>query len=144
MQRLATTLAPVLVVVTACYSPDLAPCSVHCAPNTTCPDDMQCGSDHMCHPPGDTTVCKMTLDIQIEGGGAGTVTSDPAGINCNSNSTGPGCDLMLPLGTPVTLTESHTVGNTFTSWTGDVCDGSTATTCMFTIEMPTTVTATFD
>jgi hypothetical protein len=140
MHRLAA-----LALVTACYSPELAPCSVHCTATATCPADMQCGvTDHMCHPPGDTNVCKMLLDIQIEGNGSGTVVSDPAGINCNSTSSDAGCQLMLGIGTPVTLTESFTAGNTFSGWSGDACDGSTATTCMFTIEMPTTVTARFD
>jgi uncharacterized protein YkwD/uncharacterized protein YhfF len=66
------------------------------------------------------------------GTGMGTVTSNPAGINCGST-----CSYEFNSNTDVTLTASAAAGSTFTGWSGD-CSGTS--TC--TVSMTTTRSAT--
>lgn len=74
--------------------------------------------------------------------GDGTVTSAPAVIDCGvgcTNATG-----MFAEGQTITLTAVPRTGDTFVSWSGGACDGSTAQTCNITIgASATNVTATF-
>ncbi|HEX5375798.1 MAG TPA: hypothetical protein VFW48_06545 [Solirubrobacterales bacterium] len=68
------------------------------------------------------------LAVERLGTGSGTVTSDPAGIDC-----GPDCSESLPEGTKVTLTATPAPGSVFDHWTGGGCTGSgTCTTTMST------------
>lgn len=109
---------------------------------------MICGMQHLCHPADDPEDCPMQIPIAIvvDGNGAGRVTSMPPGIDCTSNSLGPGCeDITFTVGTALRLTATPDPGgNTFTSWSGDACAGSTATECSFTLEQATTIHARFD
>ncbi len=70
------------------------------------------------------------------GGGTGTVTSSPAGIDCGAT-----CEETLPYGTVVTLTAAATSGSTFTMWLGP-CTGTAP--CIVTITSPIAVFASFD
>jgi hypothetical protein len=54
-----------------------------------------------------------TLTVSRAGTGAGTVTSNPAGINC-----GTACAASLSSGTAVTLTATPASGSTFGGWSG--------------------------
>ena len=54
-----------------------------------------------------------TLTVQREGGGAGSVMSDPAGINCGAD-----CSEDYPEGAWVTLTATPADGSVFKRWTG--------------------------
>jgi uncharacterized repeat protein (TIGR02543 family) len=65
--------------------------------------------------------------LQVTVGGSGTVTSNPAGINC----TGGTCSQSYTSGTTVTLTASPASGYAFSGWTG-ACSGS-ATMCTVTM-----------
>ena len=76
------------------------------------------------------------LTIQDKGNGAGTVTSNPSGINC-----GPTCSSTYSAGTKVTLTATAAANSVFTGW-GGACSG--AGSCLVTLNSNTTVTATFD
>jgi hypothetical protein len=68
------------------------------------------------------------LTVERIGTGSGTVTSNPAGIDC-----GPDCTESLPEGTKVTLTATPAPGSVFDHWTGGGCTGSgTCTTTMST------------
>ena len=58
------------------------------------------------------------LSITKSGTGSGTVTSNPAGINCGST-----CSASYSYGTSVTLTVSPSAGSTFTGWSG-ACSGT--------------------
>jgi hypothetical protein len=71
-----------------------------------------------------------------EGGGAGTVTSDPAGISCGQT-----CSADFPSGGRVTLTAVPACGSSFTSWSGGGCSGTGA--CILYPTAATTVTASF-
>jgi len=68
----------------------------------------------------------------------GTVTSDPAGINCKANVTS--CSTKIFSGAKITLTATPSAGRTFVGWTGacsgkDVCsltmDGAKGVSAMF-------------
>ena len=76
-----------------------------------------------------------TLTVSKAGGGTGTVTSNPAGINC-----GPTCAHSFEHGTSVTLTATAGTGATFTGWSG-ACSGTG--TCTLTMSEHRSATATF-
>ncbi len=77
----------------------------------------------------------LTLSVTKTGLGTGTVTSDPAGIDCGSI-----CMYDFPSDTVVTLAASAAAGSTFTGW-GGACSGSS--TCQVTMDAAKSVTATF-
>ena len=72
--------------------------------------------------------------VTVNKTGAGTVTSNPAGITCGADCTG-----TYPGGTRLTLTAAADVGSVFTGWNGGGCAG--AGTCV--VPTTATVTATF-
>ena len=83
------------------------------------------------------------LTIRSAGSGAGTVTSAPAGINCNLNagSAFGDCMSLFAFNSVVTLTAAAATNNTFNGWSG-ACSG-TALTCQVTLDQARQVTATF-
>ena len=80
-------------------------------------------------------VAVHTLSVSKAGEGSGTVTSDPAGIDCGED-----CSEGYEEGTAVTLTATPDQGSTFDGWSGD-CTGTGA--CEVTMDAPHEVTATF-
>jgi len=88
-------------------------------------------------PPTPTTV---ELSVTVAGTGSGTVTSVPAGIDTAAAEF----TAEFPVGAEVTLTAAVAAGSSFTGFTGATCEaGSTATTCILTLDAATDVTATF-
>src|SRR5262249_11758286 len=79
---------------------------------------------------------QFTLSVTRDGSGSGTVTSNPAGINCGST-----CSAPFDSGTVVTLTATPATGSTFAGWSGGGCSGTGA--CTLTMNAATAVTATF-
>jgi hypothetical protein len=77
-----------------------------------------------------------TLTVSKTGTGSGTVTSNPAGINCGLD-----CSETYAYNTAITLTAIPNTGSTFTGWSGGGCSGTG--TCTVTMAAATTVTATF-
>ncbi len=75
------------------------------------------------------------LSVARLGGGTGTITSSPQGINCGSI-----CSASFPGGTLVTLAATAGDGSSFTGWAG-ACSGTAA--CGITMSAPATVTASF-
>ena len=63
-----------------------------------------------------STPTMRTLTVVKSGGGSGTVTSNPAGINCGSD-----CSASFTNGTSVTLTATPASGSTFAGWEGEGC-----------------------
>lgn len=99
----------------------------------------------------DPNRCTVTLDapvavtatfrpaphaLSVTTTGAGTVTSEPAGIDCGSV-----CEASYPSGTAVALTASPGTGHTFGGWGGD-CSGTAECTVM--MDGARSVSATFD
>jgi uncharacterized repeat protein (TIGR02543 family) len=81
------------------------------------------------------TLNTYTLDVSKPGTGVGTVTSNPAGINC-----GPDCSEAYVYNTSVTLSASAGTGSAFTGWSG-ACTGRG--TCQVTMDSDKSVTANF-
>ena len=78
------------------------------------------------------------LSVSKAGTGSGTVTSDPAGIDCESD-----CSQSYNSGTSVTLTAIASAGSTFAAWSGG--NGTTNPNGTYTVSMSAakSVTATF-
>lgn len=76
------------------------------------------------------------LEVTRSGGGGGSVTSAPAGINCGST-----CRFVFNSLTVVKLTAKPVAGSVFAGWTG-ACSG-TASTCTVTMNDAASVGATF-
>lgn len=77
----------------------------------------------------------FALTVTKAGSGTGTVTSNPAGIDCGST-----CGANYPDGTVVTLTAAPDAGSAFSGWSG-ACTG--AGSCVVTMNAAKSVTATF-
>jgi hypothetical protein len=75
-----------------------------------------CGIDFLTIVPTYTMIPGLlkTLTVSKSGSGAGTVTSNPSGINCGST-----CSYMFFTGTVVTLTPTPSVFSSFDGWSGD-------------------------
>lgn len=71
--------------------------------------------------------------------GSGTVTSSPKGISC-----GRSCSAQFKTGTKVTLTAQPAKKHTFKSWSGTVCNGSTATSCSWIVNQNVSLAASFN
>jgi hypothetical protein len=80
-------------------------------------------------------VAVRTLSVATAGSGSGTVTSDPAGIDCGAD-----CSEGYEDGTSVTLTATPDGSSVFDGWSGD-CTGTGS--CSVTMNGPRNVTATF-
>jgi hypothetical protein len=79
---------------------------------------------------------QVTLSVQKNGNGSGTVTSSPTGINCGSTCSG-----TCNPGTTVTLTAAAGSGSTLSGWSG--CDSANGNRCTVTMNQSRTVTVTF-
>ncbi|MBU1534902.1 hypothetical protein KKF84_06255, partial [Myxococcota bacterium] len=86
---------------------------------------------------GSTEPLDPTLSVIATGSGDGTVTSDPAGINCGTT-----CSTSFAQGTEITLTAVPASDSIFTGWSGGACSGSGD--CTLTLDAPAYVTATFE
>jgi alpha-tubulin suppressor-like RCC1 family protein len=84
-----------------------------------------------------TVVGEANLTVFRTGAGTGTVTSNPAGINCGTD-----CSQVYTNGTVVTLTASPASDSTFAGWSG--CDTVSGATCTVTVSSGRTATAAFN
>jgi phospholipase C len=75
------------------------------------------------------------VSVAFAGGGSGTVTSNPAGINCPTT-----CSAVFPDKTQVTLTETAGTSYYFEGW-GGACSGTA--TCSLTVTAAENIIATF-
>ncbi len=76
------------------------------------------------------------LTLQIVGSNAGIITSQPAGVNCNTT-----CTTYFDTGTVVTLTATPLLSNIFIGWSGAIT--SSANTITLIMNGARVVTATF-
>ncbi len=84
---------------------------------------------------GGATPTSHVLSVLLAGNESGTVTSNPAGVNCATS-----CTASFATGTAVNLTASPAPGATFSGWS-DACTG--ARSCNLTLNSDEFVTATF-
>ena len=91
-------------------------------------------------------VSNVQLIVSMQGGGAGTVTSNVGGLACTQaagGGTSGTCGISVPVGTVVTLTAQGTATSLFTSW-GDSCNNAGQnSTCTLTLNSTNLVLATF-
>lgn len=83
-----------------------------------------------------TFIRPFSLTVNRTGGGGGTVTSSPSGINCGSD-----CVEGFDVGTMVTLTAAPGENSVFSGWSGSSCSG--VGPCIVTMSVARTVSATF-
>jgi len=79
--------------------------------------------------------------LHVSVSGNGTVTSDPAGIDCRK--TGGNCTAWYRSGTAVNLTASPDPGESFLGWGGDCSSAGTSATCSLTMDADRTASAAF-
>jgi alpha-tubulin suppressor-like RCC1 family protein len=84
-----------------------------------------------------TVVGEADLTVFRTGAGTGTVTSNPAGIDCGTD-----CSQSYTNGTVVTLTATAASNSTFAGWSG--CDTVSGATCTVTVSSGRTATAAFN
>src|SRR5207244_3532597 len=77
-----------------------------------------------------TFIPTFTLAVTTAGTGNGTVTSSPAGIDCDPN-----CSASYSSGTVVTLTAAPKGQFIFTGWSGGGCSGTGACTVTLTSDV---------
>ena len=80
---------------------------------------------------------QSTYSFSLTIAGAGSVVSNPVGVNCTSN-----CGAVFPANTLVTLTATPAAGQSFAGWSG-ACTGA-ASSCAVTLNQARTVGARFD
>jgi hypothetical protein len=131
----------------SCSSPLSGPCNVDLvfkpSSSGTKTATLNVVDDQSCSPQpvvlqGGSTVGPFVVTVMPRGSGSGTITSNPAGINCGSQ--GSTCSANFNAGTAVTLTATPDVSSNFTSW-DDACSGTA--TCKLTMSADRQVAATF-
>ncbi|KIE42206.1 hypothetical protein [Geobacter anodireducens] len=78
----------------------------------------------------------FSLNIAFTGTGAGTITSTPTGIACNTN-----CSALFPAGEPITLTPQAAPYSLFSGWSNNNCTGTG--NCLMTLDTDASITAAF-
>jgi len=79
----------------------------------------------------------FTIDFHPTGSGTGTVTSNPAGIDCGAD-----CSENYVYNTAVTLAALTADGSMFIGWSGEGCSGTDE--CMVSMDQSRAVTANFE
>jgi hypothetical protein len=79
---------------------------------------------------------ELTVSV-VSAGGQGTTTSDPPGIDCPS-----ACGALFGHSSTVTLSAHAAAGSLFAGWSG-ACAGSTAPTCLVTMDAEKSTSAMF-
>ena len=82
-----------------------------------------------------TPIASFPITVTLNG--QGSITSNPAGINC-----GDVCSATFSANQLVTFTVGQSDGNSFTGWGGD-CSGTTGSTCQVTINSAKNISANF-
>ena len=90
-----------------------------------------------------TITPERSLGLATTGDGSGFVTSEPAGIDCQTGSSAHRhCEKTVQEGSTITLTAVADAGSSFAAWSGGGCSGSPAT-CTVTMDSARSVEAQF-
>ncbi len=161
-----TVLGAMLTMAPGCFSPDYTTGRLRCAaPGKACPDGYQCAPDGQCYRSGqlpdlvgasrdlaheadlpttatdladtsDLSPSTAVLAVVVEGSGAGTVSSNPTGVDCPGT-----CVASFAVGT-IVLTAAPTGAASRGPWTG--CDSVTCGgSCVVDLQSARTVIANF-
>jgi uncharacterized repeat protein (TIGR02543 family) len=74
---------------------------------------------------GGTLPAQATGEIEIQIVSGGTITSNPAGSDCDHTGY---CEIGYALGKPITFTAIPNSGYTFAGWSGSGCSGKNTCT----------------
>lgn len=85
----------------------------------------------------DAQLAAIRLSVSRTGGGSGTITSQPQGIDCGAD-----CDEVFEYGTLVTLTATPRTDSEVAGWTG--CDAAVGAQCTVTVYEARAVQARFE
>jgi GH25 family lysozyme M1 (1,4-beta-N-acetylmuramidase) len=83
-----------------------------------------------------SAVFTYPVQVQMQGSGAGTVSSVPAGVDCGTT-----CAASFPVGSTVDLTAAADSASAFVAWSGGCAGGNPG--CQVTVSQPIEVVATF-
>ena len=119
-----------------CFRGDFANCTVICATSADCPGELGCSPQNLCSIGGDTCTVTTPQPVDVTVSGEGTVTSDPAGINCGAM-----CSADFAPQSSVSLTATPAATSVFEGWTG-ACSGATSP-CSLVVDGPKMVGAEF-
>jgi hypothetical protein len=86
-------LASLLLVAGCFFDPQLGSGQIACSPSGSCPSGQICGGDELCHVPGASVI----LQVDLDPGGAGRVTSVPPGLDCTASVCGAGLPTNVPI-----------------------------------------------
>ena len=86
-------------------------------------------------PPAPPPPARFALSVAVTGNGS--VTSQPAGIDCGAT-----CSAQVTAGTSVTLTANPATGHSLQAW-GGACSTASGNSCVVTVNQATSVTARF-
>jgi hypothetical protein len=141
MRGVTYLFAAATVLSAGCFKGDFGNCKVVCATTADCPGELQCSTQGLCSAGGaDCTAVMPDADLTmpqpltVTRTGDGTITSDPAGIDCGTT-----CTAMFPPLSSVSLMTAPAATSVFEDFSGD-CTG---TTCALTMDGPKTVAARF-
>jgi hypothetical protein len=84
---------------------------------------------------------RYTVQVNRNGTGTGTITSSPAGMNCNAITPNQ-CFLVVDAGSSVTLTATPGAGSYFADWGLPAC--APGPTCTFTVNNDVTLATRFE
>lgn len=127
----------------ACYSPDLADCTVSCSADTDCGGDQVCGADRLCAAPDIAGQCadnmpavQVQLKVIVEGRGRVQLgTSRTCGkLDADRDD----CIWQVTRSAPLVLSATPTTDYRFDHWTTDNCKDQPPS-CTLTIAAPATV-----
>lgn len=148
----------------ACYSPDLASCTVECASDEDCGGGQICGADRFCATPDLAGTCAraaqdapnlpdrpdaaqtIALTVKIEGLGRLAIGTSPTCMTPAPNGDDKmHCGWNVAIGTVHRIVATPASGHRFEAWTSANCKASTTTsTCTLVFDDASEVAVRFE
>jgi hypothetical protein len=136
-----------LVLISGCYAPEVADCTVTCTTDNECAGGLVCTPQGLC---GDTAATcddnsgprTIQLRVAVMGEGKVSITGGPeCEPDDDDDSMGETCTFMVPAG-PLVIEAVVLDDRPFERWTSIVCAGQGAR-CEVTLQLDSSVAARF-